>query len=74
MDKLTPANGGTNDLDKQIAVTLCRMIDCLEFKGGFFGELGAEQIKHWIKSRAACYIAAREAGLLESESFKSFWN
>ena len=71
MNSTAPATNRANELDKLIADGLCRMIDCLEFKPNLFSEVGVEQVKHWIRSRTAFYIAARDAGfveLVESES------
>jgi hypothetical protein len=67
-------NSRTDESDKRIAVLLCQMIDSLHFHTTLFDEVGAERVKHWIKSRAAAYIAAREVGLVESEAFKNYWN
>jgi hypothetical protein len=49
------------------------MIDCLEFKTNLFSEVGVEQVKHWIKSRAAFYIAARDMELVELAESKSLF-
>jgi hypothetical protein len=46
---------------------------CLEFKTNLFSEVGVEQVKHWIKSRAAFYIAARDTGLVEVVECKSLF-
>jgi hypothetical protein len=50
--------------DQNIAATLCHMLDCLGDKG-YFGGKSVEEIKGWIRSRSAFYIAARQAGLAE---------
>jgi len=54
------------DLDAKIAVLLCEMLDDLgvEFRGDFVG-LEVDQVQHRIKSWVACYIAARDVGLLD---------
>ena len=65
MNSRAPATNRANELDRLIADGLCRMIDCLEFKTNLFSEVGAEEVKHWIKLRAAFYIAARDTGLVE---------
>ena len=49
------------------------MIDCLEFKPNLFSEVGVEQVKHWIRSRTAFYIAARDAGLVELVESESLY-
>jgi hypothetical protein len=54
------------DPDIKIAVVLCQILDCLEIRGDLFPEgASLDQIKHRIKSWAACYVAARDAGLLD---------
>jgi hypothetical protein len=65
MNSTAPATNRANELDRLIADGLCRMIDCLEFKTNLFSEVGVEEVKHWIKLRAAFYIAARDTGLVE---------
>jgi hypothetical protein len=75
MNSMTPATNRADGLDRLIADGLCRMIDCLEFKTNLFSEVGVEQVKHWIRSRMAFYIAARDTGLVELVEIKSlFWN
>jgi hypothetical protein len=73
MNSMTLATNRANELERLIADGLCRMIDCLEFKPNLFSELGAEQVKHWIRSRTAFYIAARDAGLVELVESKSLY-
>jgi hypothetical protein len=63
-----------DEFDNRIAVLLCEMIDTLHFHTTLFDEVGAERVKHWIKSRAAAYIAVREVGLVQSQAFKNAWN
>ena len=65
MNSTAPATNRANELDRLIADGLCQMIDCLEFKTDLLSEVGVEQVKHWIRSRTAFYIAARDAGLVE---------
>jgi hypothetical protein len=65
MNSTAPATNRANELDRLIADGLCRMIDCLEFKTNLFSEVGVEEVKHWIKLRAAFYIAARDTRLVE---------
>ncbi len=64
MQMTTPATIA-DDLDKRVAVALCQILDCIELKTNLFGEMTVRQVQHWIKSRAAFYIAARDAGFTE---------
>jgi len=73
MNSMMPATNRANELDRLIADGLCGMIDCLEFKPNLFSEVGVEQVKHWIRSRTAFYIAARDAGLVELMESESLY-
>jgi hypothetical protein len=73
MNSTTPATNSADELDRLIADGLCRMIDRLEFKTSLFSEVGVEQVKHWIRSRSAFYIAARDTGLVELVERKSLF-
>ncbi len=65
MQNLTTSATNADDLDKQVAVALCQILDCIELKTNLFGEMTVQQVQHWIKSRTAFYIAARDAGLAQ---------
>jgi hypothetical protein len=74
MNGTAPATNRANELDRLIADGLCRMIDCLEFKTNLFSEVGAEEVKHWIKLRAAFYIAARDTGLVPHANARTLYS
>jgi hypothetical protein len=38
-----------------------------------YSDVGVEQVKHWIRSRTAFYIAARDAGLVELVESESLY-
>jgi len=73
MNSMMPATNRANELDRLIADRLCRIIDCLEFRPNLFSDVGVEQVKHWIRSRTAFYIAARDAGLVELVESESLY-
>ena len=54
-----------DEIDIEIAGLLCQVLDCLDLQHHLLDRQTVGDLKHWVKSRASCYIAARDAGLLD---------
>jgi hypothetical protein len=59
------ATDRADEIDTNIAGLLCKVLDCLDLQHHLLDGQTVEDLKHWVISRSSCYIAARDAGLLD---------